>query len=201
MSWTEIDERWGYPEGATPDAMWKNVTVERIAIDPQIVRDFVDEVARGYEYGNVCFASFIVGSGGTFDWFASRNRFDELDFFRRFLTHPAVRAALPELTDATHFDEEAKFTWTSALTLDGVLGSLLVGGRVRGKPLRSHIECKRIGMQICEEMFGERFEDVVVFNCEHSWSNWFYYDVPNLTWLIVDKRLQRVSVLAFTDGC
>jgi hypothetical protein len=47
--------------------------------------------------GGALFASFDVGSSGTFDWFASRNQLPVFGILRQILARPEVSIALPKL--------------------------------------------------------------------------------------------------------
>jgi hypothetical protein len=76
--------------------------------------------------GGAFFASFAATGSRDFDWFATRNRWEEMDFFRALLAHPIVCAALPQVTKEARWDALTGFEHLSALSLDGELASVLV---------------------------------------------------------------------------
>lgn len=116
-----------------------------------------------------------------------------------FLLHPTVKAALPKVTEACSFDESIAFDWGSPFTLDGELARALVLGGAYKKFDGTARDAKSLGMRVCDSLFGERFLDVEVFRCWKAWSPWFHDVAWDSTIVLIDRRLQEVSVLVSTD--
>ena len=152
-----------------------------------------------YACGGAFLARFKVDGGRDFDWFASRNRLEEISFFSRFLMHPAVTDKLPEPTRGATFDESFTVEWGSSLTLDGELARAILGGGAYHDFEGPARDAKRMGARVCDALFGDRFLDVEVYRSGSSWSPWFLMAVFDTTYFIVDRREQVVSILVATD--
>ena len=97
------------------------------SIVPPVV-EILSALRRVYVNGGAVYARFAVSGSRDFEWFATRNRWDEIAFCARLLTHPDVRRKVPDLTRDAKFDEEVAFEWGSPLTLDGEFARALVFG-------------------------------------------------------------------------
>jgi hypothetical protein len=120
--------------------------------------------------GGAVYARLGVTGSRDFDWFASRNRWDEISFFSRLLSSSSVSSSLPAVTKEATFDESVTFEWGSSLTLDGELArALVIGGaykKFEGPPRAA----KELAARVCDAMFGDRFLDIEVFKCWKPWS-------------------------------
>ena len=61
------------------------------------------------------------------------------------------------------------------------------------------VVAKELGAGFCRTLFGERYEDVQVAHADFAWSRWFFDIAWDRTWVISDKREQRVTVLCTSD--
>jgi len=135
----------------------------------------------------------------TAHWFLSRNRFDEYGFIQLLLTSDALSSALPDLVPIDANPMQAKFEESSALLLDGQVAGALVWGAAHGQFDGSEAEAKKLGVDFCSELIGDRYEDFRVDRSHGYWSDWFGAVVWDHTWLITDRRNQRVTLLCTTD--
>jgi hypothetical protein len=199
MSWLEVDWNQGRPNGRTIEWLWRSVVIQPVEGVPSAVADYLSELRRLNVNGGAAYAAFAVSGNAEFDWFAKRNRWDEVSFFSRFLTHATVRSALPDVTKEPRFDERASFEWGSSLSLDGELARKLVMGGAYEKFDRPPREAKQLAIAVCDALFGDRYLDVEVFHCWNAWSDWFCDVAWDHTCIIIDKRKQTVAVVASTD--
>jgi hypothetical protein len=199
LSWLEVDWKQERPSDAVTAWLWRAVDIRAIDETPAEVESYLGELRRVNVNGAAAFARFEVKGNREFDWFASRNRWDEIAFFQQMLSHPVVRSRIPEVTKDANFDESIKFEWGSSLVLDGELARALVSGgaykRFEGTPRAA----KDLGGRVCEALFGDRFLDVEVFRCWKAWSAWFHDVAWDNTCVLIDRRLQQVSFLFSTD--
>jgi hypothetical protein len=199
MSWLDVDWKQERPSDSATDWLWRTVEVQALDSTPPVVEEYLSALRRVNVNGDVVYARFAVSGSRDFAWFATRNRWDEIAFFARLLTHPAVRRKLPELTRDAKFGEEVAFEWGSSLTLDGELARALVIGGAYKKFDGTAKVAKELGGRVCEALFGERYAEVEVFRCWKAWSPWFHDVAWDSTCFVIDRRLQEVSVLASTD--
>jgi hypothetical protein len=198
MSWLEVDDDQPRPTDDAVDGLWGAITIRHIEDVPPDVERYLEELRRVFVNGSAVFARFEVTGTPEFDRFATRGRWQELGFPKRLLLHPAVQTALPELTTDTQV-ESGVFEWMSALTLDGELAQTLVFGGAYERFMRPAREAKDLGRRVCDALFGDRFGEVEVFRSWKAWSAWFFDVACDVTWVIVDRRHQVVSLIAGTD--
>ena len=166
---------------------------------PPAVEEYLAELRRVNVNGDAVYARFEVTGSRDFDWFATRNRWDEISFFSRLLSSPSVAKCLPEVTKDATFDESVTFEWGSSLTLDGELARALVIGGAYKKFEGTPRAAKQLAARACDAIFGDRFLDIEVFKSWKPWSRWFHDVAWDSTYIIIDRRGQTVSVLASTD--
>ncbi len=198
--WTEID--WEAPR---PDNNDVGTSHRRIRFTPATVNApaalrLVDTFRSILTNGGAHIAAFTVDDvDDTAHWFFSRNRFGEYGFIEQLLKSDALATALPEVLPIDEYPMDAKFEESSALLLDGQLAGALVWGGPYGKFDGSEAEAKRVGVEVCVELIGDRYEDFRIDRSHGEWSEWFQAVAWDGTWLITDKRNQRVTLLCITD--
>lgn len=199
MSWIDINWEQNKPSNKLIERLWNSVN---ITVEPETfpaVDEYLAELRRINTNGGAFIARFYVDGNEDFNWFATRNRWDEIEFFPRFLSHPVVASALPEVAANVNTADLAEFEWSSSLTLDGELARTLVMGGAYEKFEGTHREAKVFGERVADSLFGDRFDDVLVFRCWKPWSSWFCDVAWDGTTVLIDKRLQIVTVLVSTD--
>lgn len=199
MSWLDVNWEHERPSNASVEWLWRSVEVSNVAEVVPAVEEYLAELRRVNTNGGAYCARFHVNGNEDFNWFATRNRWDEIGFFSRFLLHPAFASALPQVAVEGKADELAEFGWGSSLTLDGELARALVLGGAYEKFKGTPREAKALGARVAESLFGDRFLDVEVFRCWKPWSRWFFDVAWDSTMLLIDRRLQLVTVLVSTD--
>lgn len=200
MSWLEVDWKQDKPGDDAIESLWRSMEIRALHGTPAVLAEFLSELRRLYRNGGVLHARFEVAGNSDFDWFATRNRWDEIAFFPRFLAHPAVAAALPDVTRDARFDDEIVFKWGTPLTLDGDLAFTLVRGgayeRFKGTPK----EAKALGARVCEALFDDRYSEVEIFTCWRAWSPWFQDVIWDPTFVLIDRRHRTVALIVASDS-
>jgi len=198
MSWLDIDWKQSLPTNLDIERLWRTATIRPIQNVPAPLCDYLAELRRVMGRA-VVYANFEVCGNGEFSWFASRNRWEEIDFGRQFLLHPAVQRLLPEVVDGANFSSSIKIEWLSSFVLDGELARIIVEGGAYEKFEGTPREAKEFGIRVCDALFGDRFLEVLVFRCDTTWSPWFYGRGIDYSCITIDKRLCTVSFLACTN--
>jgi hypothetical protein len=199
MSWLEVDWKQERPSDTASEWLWRSVEIQSLEGIPDAVAEYLAALRVVNVNGGALYARFEVTGSRDFTWFASRNRWDEIAFCSRFLSHPGVREKLPELTRDSKFDDDVGFEWGSSLTLDGELARALVIGGAYKKFEGTPKAAKELGARVCEALFGDRYLDVEVFRCWKAWSPWFHDVAWDSTCFVIDRRLRTVSLFASTD--
>jgi len=128
LNWIDVNWKQNKPSNKSVERLWGavNITVEPATLPA--VDEYLAELRRININGGAYVARFYIDGKEDFNWFATRNRWNEIDFFSRLLSHPAFASALPEVATNVNTAELAEFEWSSSLTLDGELARTLVAG-------------------------------------------------------------------------
>ena len=148
--------------------------------------------------GGARFVRFVVSEDKRLDWFVSRNRLDEISFLGHLLASPALAAALPDVPAKMPL-VPIKFEWTTPYILDGELAGTLKSGGAYKSFDGPGIEAKRIAFAACDRLFGNRYEDLLLYRTLTVWSDWFYNVAWDSTWIGVDKSDRTAWILCITD--
>lgn len=200
LSWIEVNWKQDRPGNKAIERAWSSVKIAAVPSTFPAVDKYLAELRRINSNGGAFIARFHINSNDDFNWFATRNRWDEIGFFSRLLSHPEFANALPEVAANVTASELADFEWSSSLTLDGELARLLVAGGAYEKFEGTQKEAKLLGACVADSLFSDRFIDVLVFRCWKPWSSWFCDVAWDCTTILIDKRLQVVTVLVSTDS-
>jgi hypothetical protein len=179
--------------------IWDRPIFSVIPDDPRLPRELITEIKKVYVNGGALFAAFSIAENSDLDWFLSANRLGEVEFLERLLGSDAFRAALPELGNSALI-APLEWTWTSTYVLDGEFASLLKRGGAYASYSGSGAEAKEIGRRACQTLFGERYEDILLFSSFTPWCSWFFDVAWDSTWIGLDKSSRSVWALCFTDA-
>lgn len=121
-----------------------------------------------------------------------------MKFIEHLLTSEAFRAHLPSLKSPTSM-ETLKWDWWSSYLLAGDWARTLMTGGAYEKFKGGARHAMGIGERACFELFGLRFEDLMVFRSSAPWSEWFFDVAWDMTWAGIDKCEAKAWVLCITD--
>jgi hypothetical protein len=149
--------------------------------------------------GGAQFASFILGPSPVLDYFAPRDRLDEIRFWSRMLQTPEIVEALPWLGDIYIGKQEIVFHPLSAYYLDGDLAETLMKGGAYRHFSGTAEEAKQVGLDFCAAVFENRYDELTVRKTKDVWANWFMHTPWDNTWFGLDRRARRFWILCATD--
>ena len=158
----------------------------------------LERLRRSHRNGGAQLAAFTVGADRTFDWFASRNRLDEEGLLDLLLAHAVIRTALADLQIAGT-NVTAGLELGDAFLLDGKLARVMYSGGAYTTPEGDGRREKELALEFCDALFGLRFGEATLFESHQAWTPWFKGIAWDLTAVIFDRRLHRLSLLAVTD--
>jgi hypothetical protein len=160
--------------------------------------ELLEEFRRAYVNGGAVFARFAVAGDPRIDWYVSRNRLEEIAFAEHLLTSKALAMALPELKPSLPL-ESIEWVWTTPFILDGEFARTLKAGGAYRDYEGTGVDAKRIGFTACEHLFGNRYDDLLLYRTTTPWSDWFFDIVWDYTWVGVDKATRTVWLICATD--
>ncbi|MCA9317198.1 MAG: hypothetical protein KDB73_17045 [Planctomycetes bacterium] len=189
--------------GMIPATAWEAATVEDVTDERDGVGEFLRAQRERLNVEMLEFGQFSVRPLDRFDWFHGGRLWSPVPpsrFAPVILSYPAVTERLAAVLDHPDLSLLVKFEEVSPLALDGLLAAQLVDGGAYSSP-RDYPQkrAKELGAGFCRTLFGERYEDVQVAHADFAWSRWFFDIAWDRTWVISDKREQRVTVLCTSD--
>jgi hypothetical protein len=179
--------------------MWREMQITLVAFGHPAIQDLLTHFAQTHANGGATFHCFHLSEHPVLDWYASRNRLTDYDFFGDFLTHPTVTTSLPDLHIGKPLPNGIEVELGSSFTLDGELAETLVNGGAYEKFRGSGAQAKQIGRAFCESLYGDRFEEVQIYKSWTAWSSWFGDVAWDGTCFGLDKRSRYLWMLCVTD--
>jgi hypothetical protein len=181
-----------------------------------VVRNSTDSIERVLSFlrkshgnGGALFAAFRVGESEVFDWFASRNRLAEYSILATLLRRGEVQKELPDLLSSKRPGGDPKsgcsivstdgFTMESPFLLDGRIAQALYAGGAYGQSELDSRTAKQLATAFCEELFEQRYSEIVLFSNFDAWTPWFYGIAWDWTAFLFDRRKRTFAILAITD--
>lgn len=182
------------------EQMWQELEVVSIPLKDPAVDELLKQLRKTHQNGGAEFARFQLSSHPVLEWFGSRDLLNEINFFEQFVTLPSVMDGLSaleiEIPLATSLDLTDD---TSAFTLDGELGEILVFGGAYEEFQGTAKQAKDLGMKFCEALFQSRYDEIQMYISQEPWTEWFADVAWDVTWFGVDKRNSQIWVLCITD--
>ena len=197
--WTEIDG-----DAPRPGLTELTTSQQRIRFRPTSVTSVAaDELLRQFrlilDNGGAHLATFTVEDlDDAGEWFLSRNHFEEYEFVQCLIASDGLSEALPMVVEGG-VNRQVRFSYSSPLTLDGDLAAQLTWGGAYTSFGAGGAVAKRIGAAFSADVIGDRYEDFRIDHTHESWSPWFFDVAWDRTWVITDRRDQRVTLLCLTD--
>jgi hypothetical protein len=186
--------------------MWSEISFDPRAVEGPVAGELLEALRDARELGGAFLARFFVPEHPTFDYVASRNWLGkEKGFSETFFSSAALVSSVPELKDFGSYEggEDLQFPpeleWGSSFTLDGEVADSIFSGGAYGRYPGTPAQAKDLGSRFCDEVFGDRFDEVQAYRSWDRWHEWFHY-VEGVTWLWIDKRHREIWVLCVTDS-
>ncbi len=185
-----------------------SLTVVKDPMD--VVGEVLGFLRKSHRDGGALFAVFTVGESDVFDWFASRNRLAEYSILAALLRREEVEKELPDLlaSEASGGDPASEcsivstegFAMESSFLLDGRIAQVLYAGGAYGQSDLDARTAKQLATAFCEELFEQRYSEVVAFNNFSAWTPWFRGIAWDWTAFLFDRRKRTFAILAITDS-
>ena len=199
LNWLEADFKQKIPSFEERASIWKSIRVDPTNSQIKNTDRFVESLRACYDNGDVGFFQFSVEGNDHLSWYASRNRWLEINFFEEFFQLPALQEQMKEILIGINLSKESVFNWGSAYTIDGELARVLKSGGAYGKFSGSGNDAKVLAGTLCRSIFEERYEDIQVYENHRAWSSWFHNVAWDYTFCWIDHKKHEISILCATD--
>jgi hypothetical protein len=207
-----LEPRWEQrkptPEEAQEMCHQVSLTVVRNPTDP--IEKVLGFLGKSHSNGGALFAVFRVGESDVFDWFASRNRLAEYSILAALLRRDEVLKELPDLLSSSEPNVASTcdcsivstegFAMESSFLLDGRIAHALYAGGAYGQSELDARAAKQLAIAFCEELFEQRYSEIVLFSNFSAWTPWFGGIAWDWTAFLFDRRKRTFAILAITDS-
>ncbi len=126
-----------------------------------------------------------------------------IDFVPKFVCLPSVSKILAQSSLLNPVITDDMLVQASAFTLDGELAQLLRNGCAYPHDAfkGTDKDVKQLGADFCDELFDDRYSEIIVLRSYSAWDAWFIDDneIWNRSWFGFDKRTFTFWILALTD--
>ncbi len=195
-----LEPDWNQPRPGFDEVrlMCSRISLSRVELESDAVDQFIERVRKSHSNGGAHFAVFAVGPELVFDWFASRNRLSDERLIDTLIVHPAIREALPQV-QIPESKAETGLAMGDPFLIDGRLAHALYNGGAYTVAVGDGRGDKDLALQVCDDIFGLRFGEVSLLESFQGWTPWFKGIAWDMTVVLFDRRLRRLSILAITD--
>lgn len=152
------------------------------------------------------FKGYEFEENDNFDFFCSRGRLDEIDFFNKFLLSDRFLDTFkPYDENPIRYDQiksKPDFKHINPFTLDGELARVMYAGNAYGQHKYSPLECKLFALKFCQELMPHEYSkmDFYSYYCNGGWNNWFDDFIIDHTYIIFPLYSRVMWVFAYSDS-
>ncbi|OUA11510.1 hypothetical protein BK772_04220 [Bacillus thuringiensis serovar finitimus] len=177
---------------------WKEGTFEKIETSDSSVEQLIHTFKEQNVNGGAVISCFKVHNENFFKEIPyERDKYE--NFFRKIFNSLDIIQDLEELKIHTSEKYKFQFQYRSAVMLDGSIASQIIrGGAYKDFPERMVI-AKQLASHVCQCMFQDRYEDIIVFESHAPWTDWFYDVAWDNTWMVLDSREHKIWFICATD--
>ena len=208
---TLLEPRWDQPKPTPAEVqdMCDRVSLTAVGDSTDAIGRVLGFLRKSHREGGALFASFRVGESDVFDWFASRNRLAEYSMLATLLRRDEVQKELPDLLLSKQSGGGISecsivctdgFTMESPFLLDGRIAQALYAGGAYGQSELDARSAKQLATAFCEDLFEQRYSEIVLFSNLSAWTPWFRGIAWDWTAFLFDRRKRTFAVLATTDS-
>ncbi|HDR6315949.1 TPA: hypothetical protein QCU53_002710 [Bacillus thuringiensis] len=177
---------------------WKEGTFEKIDTNDSSVEQLINTFQEQNVIGGAVISCFKVNDEQFFNEIPyERDRYEH--FFGEIFNSLDIIKDLEELKIHTSEKYKFQFQYRSAVMLDGSIAFQIIrGGAYKCFPDRM-VMAKQIASDVCQYMFEERYEDIIVFESHAPWTDWFYDVAWDNTWMVLDSKERKMWLICATD--
>jgi hypothetical protein len=184
--------------------MCDKVSLTAVGNPTDAIEEVLGLLQKSHRDGGALFASFRVGESDVFDWFASRNRLAEYSILAGLLRRGEMRRELPDLLlSKQHWGDVSEcsivstdgFIMESPFLLDGRIAQAFYSGGAYGQSELDARSAKQLATVFCEELFEQRYSEIVLFSNLSAWTPWFRGIAWDSTAFLFDRRKRTFAIL------
>lgn len=186
------------PTSSEVDTIWSSMKLTRLDNWSLSANTLKVKISETHCNGGIQLHKYKITSNRHFDWFAQRNRLDEIDFLKNIFRHKDLgdyRTDL-EIKDNKPKIENVKY-WTDIYELPGKLSRILgLGGAYKSIDQRL---AWTVATDFVKDEFENRFEEFNSYGFVIESSQWFFEIAWDFSTLLFDKRKNEIIIIDITD--
>ncbi|PHA04398.1 hypothetical protein COF37_08505 [Bacillus wiedmannii] len=179
--------------------MYKEKTFQPIKINNPIIDDFIKISDAMNVNGGTIVSCFKVNDHSVFKNLPWLEHEKYNNYIQDMLTSPDIIKNIPELNIPKSIEVPIELENINSLILDGAFAIRLIKGGAYKDFKGTPMEAKKLGSQLCEQIFQNRFLGIKIFYSQKPWTNWFYDVNWDSTWVIFDEQESMVWIICMTD--
>lgn len=197
MEELQIDWNQERPTDSEVTQLWKEIRISQLTNFSDGFEQLRKSINETHVNGGIQFHKFHLTGNKHFNWFASRNRLDEINFINKILNRPELEVYRKNL----QINSKPKFKrigWsTDIFELPSILARKLNQGGAYKK--LDSVTSWEIATDFVKQEFENRFDEFEMFNIAIENAEWFYDIAWDWTAMIYDKRKTELNIIDITD--
>lgn len=194
-----IDWKQERPNETQLSDLWKAIKMTRINIWSDAANTLKEKIKETHSNGGIQLHKYKFEANKHFDWFAQRNRLDEIEFLKNIFKHKELEDYRNDLKIIDNIPK-VKITQYSRdiYELPGQLSRIMGSGGAYNS-----IEQRlawTISTEFIKEEFDNRFEEFNSFDFSIETAQWFQYIAWDYSTLLFDKRKYEIIIIDITDS-
>lgn len=196
----EIDFTQEPPSNVQIDKMYSTLVIKPLPLMSDIrVTEFLETIKSKYSNGNVLFYQFFVDGDKSFNFFASRNTLQEIDFINKFIFSKTFQNVAKEFTRMDRIELSHSDWATDIFSLPGDLAKIIYHGGAYSQDHFSAEHAFTMAVNFTDAISGKRYADFNSWNLGSEWTDWFFNIAWDYSILLFDKKESIVTILCLTD--
>ena len=198
MDELQIDWKQERPTSSELIGLWNSIKLSRLHNWTASTSTLRDKISETHCNGGIQLHKYKISGNRHFDWFAQRNRLDEIDFLKNIFRHKDLE---DYRTDLEIYNNNPKVKaikyWTDIYELPGRLSRIMgLGGAYKSIDQR---HAWTIATDFIKDEFENRFEEFNSYGFVIEEAQWFHDIAWDSSILLFDKRKYEIIIIDITD--
>jgi hypothetical protein len=198
MDELQIDWKQERPTSTEISELWNSIRLLRLDNWSSSTDILKEKISETHCNGGILLHKYKVSNNRHFDWFAQRNRLDEIEFLKNIFNHKDLedyRIDL-EIKDNKPEVKNVKY-WTDIYELPGRLSRIMgLGGAYKSIDQRN---AWSIATNFIKDECENRFEEFNSYDFIIEAAQWFHDIAWDNSILLFDKRKYEIIIIDITD--
>ena len=198
MEELQINWRQEKPDPSEFPEIWASIKLTPLHNWTKATEVLKEKISHTHCNGGIQLHKYKIEGNKQFDWFATRNRLEEIEFVKYILRHKDLQNYRDDLEIS---EDKPKFKlvkyWTDIYDLPGELTRIMAHGGAYKKILPQL--AWNVATEFVKEEFENRFEEFSTFKIAVDSAKWFHDIAWDYSILLFDQRKYELVFIDITD--